>query len=56
MGEELGFVGVLVALTLFLMFFMALLRIARRATIPFSSLVTFGILGLFFTHVFEKSA
>jgi rod shape determining protein RodA len=53
-GEELGFVGVLVALTLFLMLFMALLRIARRATDPFSSLVTFGILGLFFTHVFEN--
>jgi rod shape determining protein RodA len=53
-GEELGFVGVMVALTLFLMLFLALLRIARRATDPFSSLVTFGILGLFFTHVFEN--
>jgi len=53
-GEELGFVGVMVALLLFLALFLALLRIARRATDSFSSLVTFGILGLFFTHVFEN--
>jgi len=53
-GEELGFVGVMVALGLFLALFLTLLRIARRATDPFSSLVTFGILGLLFTHVFEN--
>jgi rod shape determining protein RodA len=53
-GEELGFVGVLVALGLFLMLFLVLLRIARRATDPFSSLAVFGIIGLFFTHVFEN--
>ena len=53
-GEELGFVGVMVALCLFLALFLTLLRIARRATDPFSSLVTFGILGLLFTHVFEN--
>jgi rod shape determining protein RodA len=53
-GEELGFIGVLIALSLFLALFLALLRIARRATDPFSSLVIFGILGLFFTHVFEN--
>ena len=53
-GEELGFVGVMVALSLFLALFLALLRIARRATDSFSSLVTFGILGLLFTHVFEN--
>ena len=33
-GEELGFVGVMVALSLFLALFLALLRIARRATDP----------------------
>jgi rod shape determining protein RodA len=33
---------------------MILLRIARRATDPFSSLVVFGLLGLFFTHLFEN--
>jgi rod shape determining protein RodA len=53
-GEELGFVGVLAALILFLMLFLILLRIARRATDPFASLVVFGILALLFTHVFEN--
>ncbi len=53
-GEELGFVGVVLALGLFLALFLVLLRIARRATDSFSSLVAFGILGLFFTHVFEN--
>ena len=53
-GEELGFVGVLVALALFLMLFLVLLRVARRATDSFSSLVIFGIMGLMFTHVYEN--
>ncbi len=54
-GEELGFVGVVVvALALFLALFLRLVRIARRATNPFSSLVVFGILGLLFAHVFEN--
>lgn len=53
-GEELGFVGVVVALALFFMLFLRLVRIARRATNTFSSLVVFGVLGLLFTHVFEN--
>jgi rod shape determining protein RodA len=53
-GEELGFIGVVVALSLFLALFLVLLRIARRATDSFSSLAVFGIVGLFFTHVFEN--
>jgi rod shape determining protein RodA len=53
-GEELGFVGVLVALGLFLTLFLILVRIARRAADPFSSLAVSGIIGLFFTHVFEN--
>ena len=53
-GEELGFIGVLVALALFLGLFLILVRISRRATDPYSSLVVFGILGIFFTHVFEN--
>jgi rod shape determining protein RodA len=53
-GEELGFVGVLAALVLFFMFFLILLRIARRATDPFSSLMVFGVLALLFTHLFEN--
>lgn len=53
-GEELGFLGVTAALGLFLALFLILLRIARRATDPFSSLVVFGVIGLFFTHLFEN--
>jgi rod shape determining protein RodA len=53
-GEELGFLGVLAALVLFFMLFTVLVRIARRASDPFSSLTVFGILGLLFTHVFEN--
>ncbi|HUG28652.1 MAG TPA: rod shape-determining protein RodA [Gemmatimonadales bacterium] len=54
LGEELGFAGVFLALMLFFTFFLLIIRIARRATDPFSSLVAFGILGLLFTHVFEN--
>jgi len=53
-GEELGFVGVTVALGLFFAFFSVLLRIARRATDPFGGLMVFGFLGLLLTHVFEN--
>jgi len=53
-GEELGFVGVALALGLFCVLFMTLIRIARRATDSFSSLLVFGILGMFFSHVFEN--
>ncbi len=53
-GEELGFVGVLAALLLFLALFLILVRIARRASDAFSSLVVFGIAGMLFTHVFEN--
>ncbi len=54
LGEELGFIGVSLALVLFLVLFLVVLRIARRATDPFASLVAFGVLALFFTHVFEN--
>ena len=53
-GEELGFVGVLVALCLFAWMLFSLLRVARKATDPFSSLCVFGIAGLLFTHIFEN--
>jgi rod shape determining protein RodA len=53
-GEELGFIGVMLALVLFFSLLLVLVRIARRATDPFSSLVVFGVLGLLFTHVFEN--
>jgi rod shape determining protein RodA len=53
-GEELGFVGVLVALLLFMYLLGRLIRVSRRATDPFSSLVVFGVAGLILTHVFEN--
>lgn len=53
-GEELGFVGVLVALTFFLTLLLVLVRIARRAIDPFSSLCVFGIAGMLFAHFAEN--
>lgn len=53
-GEELGFLGVALALGLFVALLLILLRIARRAVDPFGSLVVFGILGLLFTHILEN--
>ncbi len=53
-GEELGFLGVLLALVLFFLLLFVLLRIARRAGDPFGSLVAFGVLGLFATHILEN--
>lgn len=53
-GEELGFVGVLVALAFFGWLLLSMLRVARRATDPFSSLCVFGIASLLFTHIVEN--
>jgi len=53
-GEELGFVGVVVALGLFASLVFVLLRVARKATDPFSSLCVFGIAGMLFTHIIEN--
>jgi len=54
LGEELGFLGVLAALALFGGLVVILLRIARRATDPYSSLCVFGCAALLFTHVVEN--
>ncbi|HYT04445.1 MAG TPA: rod shape-determining protein RodA [Gemmatimonadales bacterium] len=53
-GEELGFLGVLAALALFTALLLILLRVARRATDPYSSLYVFGIAALLFTHIVEN--
>ncbi len=50
-GEELGFVGVLVALGFFIALLLVLLRIARRATEPYSSMLVVGVGGMLVTHV-----
>jgi rod shape determining protein RodA len=53
-GEELGFIGVTVALALFLFLFLRVIRISERANDSFSSLVAFGLLASWFTHVLEN--
>ncbi len=50
-GEELGFIGISIALGLFLMFFLRTVRISTRAATPFASLVAFGLAAAWFTHV-----
>jgi rod shape determining protein RodA len=53
-GEELGFIGVTIGLTLFLCLFLRIVRVASRATDPFSSLVAFGLAASWFVHVGEN--
>ena len=50
-GEELGFIGVLLAFTLFLLLFLRVTKIAERANDSYSSLVAFGLLASWFVHV-----
>ena len=50
-GEELGFIGVTLALTLFLLLFMRVVRVASRANDSFGSLVAFGLGASWFVHV-----
>ncbi|HEY2067349.1 MAG TPA: rod shape-determining protein RodA [Gemmatimonadaceae bacterium] len=50
-GEELGFLGVTIALTLFFLLFLRVVHIAQRANDSFSSLVAFGLFGGWFVHV-----
>lgn len=50
-GEELGFVGVLAALVLFLFLFLRVIRVATRANDSFGSLVAFGMAASWFVHV-----
>ncbi len=53
-GEELGFIGVLVALILFLFLLLRAVRIASRAVDSFPSLVAFGIAAGWLVHVIEN--
>lgn len=50
-GEELGFLGVAVALALFCVLLLRTTRIAARSGNSFASLVAFGLTAVFFTHV-----
>jgi rod shape determining protein RodA len=53
-GEELGFLGVTVALALFAVLFLRVIRVAERANDSFGSLVAFGLLASWFSHVLEN--
>lgn len=50
-GEELGFIGVSIALGLFLALFLRTTRVATRANEAFPSLVSMGILATWLVHV-----
>ena len=53
-GEELGFIGVTLALTLFLALFLRTVRVAARANDTYSSMVAFGLAASWLVHVFEN--
>jgi rod shape determining protein RodA len=50
-GEELGFIGVTIAMALFLALFLRATRIASRANDPFGGLVAFGLMSCWLVHV-----
>jgi rod shape determining protein RodA len=50
-GEELGFIGVTVALSLFLFLLLRAVRVAERSNDSFSSLVAFGLAASWLVHV-----
>jgi rod shape determining protein RodA len=50
-GEELGFIGVTLALSLFLLLLLRGVRTASRANDAFSGLVAFGLVGSWLVHV-----
>jgi rod shape determining protein RodA len=50
-GEELGFIGVTIALSLFLALFLRGTRVATRANDAFPSLVAFGLVSAWVIHV-----
>jgi rod shape determining protein RodA len=50
-GEELGFIGVTLALALFLSLFLRVIKISERANDSYSGLVAFGLLASWFVHV-----
>lgn len=53
-GEEFGFLGTMVVLTLFGLVLWRLARIAERVADPFAGIVVFGIFGAWFAHVVEN--
>ena len=51
-GEELGFVGVSLALFAFAFVLMRLVRLAEESPDPFAGLVLLGIFGAWIVHIF----
>lgn len=51
-GEELGYVGVLLVILAFSFVLLRLVRLATGAEDPFAGLVIFGIFGAWMTHIF----
>jgi rod shape determining protein RodA len=51
LGEEMGFVGVVLALVLFVLFLNECVRVAQSSTDPFGSTMGFGLAALFATHI-----
>lgn len=54
-GEEFGFLGISVVLSLYLLLFWNMLKIAINARDDFGKLVITGILALLFFHVFQNA-
>ena len=53
-GEEFGFIGVLIVIALFIILFWQLFNIALQAKDRFGKLVVTGIIAMFFFHVVEN--
>lgn len=53
-GEEFGFIGVLVVIVLFILLFWQLFNIALQAKDRYGKLVVSGIIAMFFFHVVEN--
>lgn len=51
-GEELGFVGTVGVLAVFMFILWRLVRIAEHSSDPFAAIAVFGIFGAWFAHVF----
>ena len=54
-GEEFGFIGISVVLTLYLFLFLNMIKVAVNARDDFGKLVVTGIIALLFFHVFQNS-
>lgn len=54
LAEEWGFFGVTLVLVLFALLVVVLIQISRNARDAFSSIVVFGVAGLFLTHIVQN--